>query len=128
MNFLSAVLFLVVAGTSVSAQLSKALDLNTRGNEASDAGKYEEAIGLYRESLDIWSAAGPEYDAHRGGTLLNLGIVISATGNRPEATRVMEEALKLHRKTLGMRSHRTLSNMNLLASNYLMIGEVERSE
>ena len=65
MNFLSAALFLVVAGTSVSAQLSTALDLNTRGNEASDAGKYEEAIGLYRASLDIWSAAGPEYDAHR---------------------------------------------------------------
>jgi len=40
----------------------------------------------------------------------------------------MEESLKLHRKTLGVRSHRTVSNMNLLASNYLMIGEVERAE
>jgi len=128
MNFPAIAFFLVLSGTPAPAQLSSALDLNTRGNDASDAGRYEDAMRLYRESLAIWSAAGPEYDAHRAGTLLNLGIVISATGNRPGATRVMEQALALHRKTLGVKNHRTLSNMNLLASNYLMIGEVDRAE
>jgi tetratricopeptide (TPR) repeat protein len=128
MNFLGIALFLALTAPPIPAQLSTALDLNTRGNEASDAGKYEDAIRLYRESLAIWSAAGPVYDAHRAGTLLNLGIVISATGNRPEATRVMEQSLALHRKSLGVKSHRTLSNMNLLASNYLMIGEVDRAQ
>jgi tetratricopeptide (TPR) repeat protein len=128
MTFPGIAVFLVLAGPSIAAQLSSALDLNTRGNEASDAGKYEDAIRLYRESIAIWSAAGPDYDAHRAGTLLNLGIVISATGNRPEATRVMEQSLALHRKTLGVNAHRTLSNMNLLASNYLMIGEVDRAQ
>src|ERR1043165_2468533 len=116
MNFSRIALFFVITGCALSAQLSRALDLNTRGNEASDAGKFDEAIGLYRESIAIWTAAGPEYDAHRAGTLLNLGIVISGTGNRNEAARVMEQSLALHRKTLGIKNHRTLSNMNLLAS------------
>ena len=128
MNFLGIATVLALAGSAYAAQLASALDLNTRGNEASDAGKYEDAIRLYRESLAIWSASGPEYDAHRAGTLFNLGIAISAAGNRPEAVRVMEQALALHRKTLGVRNHRTIANINLLASNYLMIGELERAE
>jgi tetratricopeptide (TPR) repeat protein len=40
----------------------------------------------------------------------------------------LEESLALHRKTIGTRAHRTLSNMNLLASNYLMIGRSDESE
>jgi len=128
MNFARLALILAVAVTTASAQLSKALDLNSRGNDASDKGEYEEAAQLYRDAIAIWSASGPTYDAHRAGSLLNLGIVISATGNRPDATKVMEEALALHRKTLGVRSQRTVSNMNLLASNYLMIGQTERAD
>jgi tetratricopeptide (TPR) repeat protein len=128
MKFLRIAILVALPGSAFAAQLASALDLNTRGNEASDAGRYEEAIKLYRESLAIWSASGPDYDAHRAGTLFNLGIVISATGNRPEAVRVMGEALAIHRRTLGVRNHRTIANINLLASNYLMIGELERAE
>jgi tetratricopeptide (TPR) repeat protein len=128
MRFLRITAFLAVVVSAPAAQLAAALDLNARGNQASEAGRHDEAIRLYRESIAIWSEAGAVYDAHRAGTLLNLGIVISATGNRPEAVRVMSESLSLHRKTLGVRHHRTLSNMNLLASNYLMIGSVEQAE
>jgi tetratricopeptide (TPR) repeat protein len=110
------------------AQLATALELNERGNAASEAGRYDEAIGLFRDSLAIWRAAGPDYNAHRAGTLFNLGIVVSATGNRPDAAKILEEALALHRKTLGLTAVRTLSNINLLASNYLMIGRVQDSE
>jgi tetratricopeptide (TPR) repeat protein len=115
-----------LAGTA-SAQLAAALDLNSRGNELTDTFKYEEAIKLYRQSLAIWRAAGPDYDAHRAGTLFNLAIAVSAIGNRPEAAKLLEEALALHRKTLGLANHRTIANINLLASNYLMIGQNERA-
>ena len=128
MKFLSAVLILAASAQVLSAQLARALDLNDRGNAASDAGHYQEAIGLYRDALAIWRESGPKYDSHRAGTLFNLGIVISATGNRPEAAQVLEQSLALHRKTLGVRDHRTISNINLLASNYLMIGRVDEAE
>src|SRR5262245_57006576 len=120
MRLLHIAVLMSITASSASAQLARALELNTRGNDATDAGKYEEAIGLFRESIGIWRAAGEQYDPHRAGSLMNLGIVISAMGNRPEAARTLEESLALHRRTLGVRSHRTLSNMNLLASNYLM--------
>jgi len=123
-----AVMLAAVGAAGAHAQLAKALDLNDRGNRAAEEGRMDEAVGLYRESLDIWRAAGPEYDAHRAGALFNLSIVISAAGNRLDAVRVMEESLTLHRKTLGLTHHRTISNMNLLASNYLVIGRVDESE
>jgi tetratricopeptide (TPR) repeat protein len=127
MNAIRFFILLAVTCSSAAAQLATALDLNMRGNQASDAGSYDEAIRLYREAIKIWSDAGPDYDAHRAGSLLNLAVSVSATGNRPEAARIMEEALALHRKTLGLKNHRTLSNMNLLASNYLMIGDSEHA-
>jgi tetratricopeptide (TPR) repeat protein len=123
-----ALLIASILAPAATAQLATALELNERGNAASDAGRLDEAIGLFRDSLAIWRAAGPDYDAHRAGTLFNLGIVVSATGNRPDAAKLLEESLALHRKTLGARAHRTLANMNLLASNYLMIGRVEDAE
>jgi tetratricopeptide (TPR) repeat protein len=129
MNILSLTLLIVTIGASaLHAQLATALDLNDRGNQASEAGRPDEAIGLYRDALAIWRASGPDYDAHRAGTLFNLGIAVSAAGNRPEAAKVLEEALVLHRKTLGERNLRTIANMNLLASNYLMIGKAEQAE
>jgi tetratricopeptide (TPR) repeat protein len=128
MNLLRLAMFLVLGGSAFAGQLASALDLNTRGNAASDAGKHEEAIALYRESIAIWSAAGPDYDAHRAGTLFNMGIAFSSIGDRAEAARIMEQALALHRRTLGVRNRRTLANMNLLAGNLLMIDEVDRAD
>ena len=123
-----AMLLVVLAAPAFPAQLATALDLNDRGNRASEAGRAEEAIGLYREATTIWRQAGPRYDAHLAGTLYNLGIAVSATGNRTEAVRLLGEALALHRKTLGMSNLRTISNVTLLASNDLMIGHVDEAD
>src|SRR5215475_13519035 len=119
-----AVMVLSYAGP-LPAQLAKALDLNTKGNEASETGRMDEAIADYRQALTIWRDAGSNYEAHQAGTLLNLAIAISATGDRREAARIMEQPLVLHRKTLGVHSLRTVSNINLLASNLLMIGQID---
>jgi len=40
---------------SASAQLATALDLNDRGNQASEAGNYDEAIRQYREAIETFS-------------------------------------------------------------------------
>jgi tetratricopeptide (TPR) repeat protein len=124
-----AIVFAVVIATpSARGQLASALDLNDRGNQAAEEGRFEEAIGLYRDSIAIWRASGPNYDAHRAGTLLNMAIAISSIGNRPEAVRVMEESLALHRKALGSRDRRTVTNINLLGSNLMLIGRMEEAE
>lgn len=129
MNSLAiAIVFAVVIAAPARGQLASAVDFNDRGNAASVAGRFDEAIGLYRNSIAIWSAGGPAYDGHRAGTLLNLAIVVSITGDRPEAVRIMQESLALHRKVLGPRDLRTLTNMNLLASNLLLIGRMEEAD
>src|ERR1019366_242978 len=66
--------------------------------------------------------------AHTAGTLLNLAVAMADDGQRLTAAKISEEALALHRPTLGATHHRTVANMNLLASNYLMLGDPDRAE
>ncbi|MBS1859885.1 MAG: tetratricopeptide repeat protein [Acidobacteria bacterium] len=113
---------------AAQAQPIAALQLNERGNRAAEAGRYQEAIGLYRRAVDLWKEAGPAYDAHRAGTLLNLGVAEGGVGDRQGATSLMEEALALHRATLGPGHERTVTNMNLLAANYLIVGRIDEAE
>jgi tetratricopeptide (TPR) repeat protein len=128
MNWLRIGMLAIIAAGGASAQLSLALELNNKGNAASDAANYKEAQRLYREALDIWRAAGPVYDAHLAGTLMNLGVALGGSGDRTQAGRVFTEALALHRRTLGARHHRTVSNINLLASNQLMLGDLDSAD
>jgi tetratricopeptide (TPR) repeat protein len=105
-----------------------AQSLNTQGNRLAESGNNLEAERLYREALEIWRSLGPAYEAHTAATLLNLAVAMTDDGQRPAAVKISEEALVLHRRSLGTRHHRTLSNMNLLASNYLMLGDPDRAE
>jgi tetratricopeptide (TPR) repeat protein len=120
--FLAAIAF----GQQPTAQI--AIDLNDRGNQASEKNDYAGAARYYRESSQIWLALGPDYSAHRAGTLMNEATVLCAAGDRTRGTQLFEEALALHRKSLGVHHKRTLENMNLLAANYLMLGEVQKAE
>jgi tetratricopeptide (TPR) repeat protein len=120
----------LLTAITATAQMSSemAQSLNTQGNRLAESGNYPEALRLYRESINIWRALGPEFEGHTAGTLLNLGVALAGDGQRPAASKVLEEALVLHRHALGVTHHHTLSNMNLLASNYLMLGDPERAE
>jgi tetratricopeptide (TPR) repeat protein len=102
--------------------------LNTQGNRVAETGQYGEAQRLYQESLAIWRSLGPDFEAHTAGTLLNYAVALCGDGRRAAASKIFEEALVLHRRTLGIKHEHTLTNMNLLASNYLMLGEPERAE
>ncbi|HTS66021.1 MAG TPA: tetratricopeptide repeat protein [Candidatus Acidoferrales bacterium] len=123
-----AVGFLLAAGSFAQSTAQDALRLNDEGNRASEHSDYIGAARLFRESAAIWSSLGSAFDAHRAGTLMNLGTVLCGAGKRVEAGPVFGEALALHRRTLGARHRRTLTNMNLLAANYLMLGDVDKGE
>jgi tetratricopeptide (TPR) repeat protein len=105
-----------------------ALRLNDEGNAASDAIDYATAAVKYKEASELWRSLGPEYRAHLAGTLMNLGSVLCGLGKRAEGATAFVEALALHRQTLGPRHHRTVMNMTLLASDYLMLGELAKAE
>lgn len=120
----------LILGSSAAAQTSTetAHRLNKQGNREAERGNYAGAQGLYEESIRIWRLMGPEFEGQTAGTLLNLGVSLSGDGQRQAAAKVFQEALALHRRTLGVRHLQTLSNMNLAASNYLMLGDSERAE
>jgi tetratricopeptide (TPR) repeat protein len=119
---------LVTAAAFAQHSVKEAIELNNQGNRASESNDYGAAAGYYRQSIQIWSELGEEYDAHRASVLMNLGTVLCGAGRRMEGATAFEGALALHRKTLGMHHERTVVNMNLLAANYLMIGETQKAE
>src|SRR5580765_4879569 len=105
-----------------------ALKLNDLGNIASDAGDYLGAATRYRQAIEVWRGLGPDYRAHLAASLMNLGSVLCGLGQRREGAAAFVESLALHRVTLGMRDRRTVTNMTMLASDYLMLGEVGKAE
>jgi len=105
-----------------------ALKLNDEGNTASDVVDYAGAATKYQQAIDLWRTLGPEYKAHLAASLMNLGTVLCGEGKRTEGAKIFTEALALHRITLGVNNHRTLMNMTLLASDYLMLGELQKAE
>jgi len=127
MNWLLIGLLTAIAAAA-QTPAETAQSLNTQGNRVAENGDYPEARRLYEESIRIWRTLGPEFDGHTAGSLLNLAMALCGDGHRPAANKVFEEALALHRRSLGVRHLHTLANMNLLASNYLMLGDPDRAE
>jgi tetratricopeptide (TPR) repeat protein len=112
---------------SAQTPAETAQSLNTQGNRAEESGNYPEAQRLYRESIRIFRSLGPAYEAYAASALLNLAIAMTDDGQRAAATKVLEEALAMHRHSLGDKHLRTLTNMNLLANNHLTLGDPDRA-
>jgi len=119
---------LTAIGAAAQTSTETAHSLNTQGNRVAESGNYPEAQRLYQESIRIWRRMGPEFEGHTAGVLLNLAAALCGDGQRQAASKVFEEALALHRRALGVTHLHTLTNMNLAASNYLMLGDPERAE
>jgi tetratricopeptide (TPR) repeat protein len=119
---------LLTAAAFAQTSPQDGLKFNDLGNQASDAGDYLGAAKYFRDSVAIWRALGADYEPHLAGTLMNLATVLCGAGHRGEGSAAFEESLALHRRTLGVRNLRTISNMNLLATNYLMLGQLEKAE
>jgi tetratricopeptide (TPR) repeat protein len=126
MNRLLIGLLTAISAVSQTPQ-EKASNLNNEANRVADLGNYAEAERLYGEAIEIFRSLGPAYEAHTAGTIVNLAIALSGDGQRPAASKLFQEALALHRHSLGIRHLRTITNMNELATNYLMTGDPERA-
>jgi tetratricopeptide (TPR) repeat protein len=118
----------LIAAAWAESPARQALNLNDEGNTKSDAGDYAGAEARYRDAIAIWRTLGPDFKAHLAGSLMNIGSVLCGQGKRVEGAAAFEEALALHRATLGADHKRTLANMTLLASDYLMLGELQKAE
>jgi len=118
---------LAIASLAASAQSPTPMDLNEQGVQASGRGDYAQAQAFYERSITGWRALGPDYAAHLGSTLLNLGQALSAQGRRREAVKAYEEALALERSSLGPSHIRTLMTMNYLGATDLMLGNIDRA-
>lgn len=116
-----------MVGLVTAAQQDAGWNLNERGNQALERGEYGEAQRLYTEAIEVWQALGPAYDAYRAAALLNRGAALCSEGKRLAGAKDYEEALPLHRRSLGPKHLRTLTNLNQLGSVYLMLGDGDRA-
>jgi tetratricopeptide (TPR) repeat protein len=117
-----------IVGVAAAAAQAPVADLNDLGNQAVNRRDFPAAESYYRQAIAEFRASGPNYEAHLAASLFNLGTAACAEGKRAEGARYYEEALALHRRSLGPKHLRTMTNVNRMAVNYLMLGEVERAE
>ena len=119
-------LLLFAAGTV--AQASDPLELNRRGIDATEHGKYAEAERLYREESQIWRSRGPSFVAHFAVSRYNLGEALRGQGRWTEATAEFDWALEILRRTVGPSDESTLSAMISLANASMVLGDIGRAE
>lgn len=117
-----------IAVSPLAGQPQSALRLNNQAAAAGSRGDYQHAEQLYRDSLQKWSELGHAYDAHRAGTLVNLGQMLASEGKTQEGISALEDALALHRSSLGAKNLRTVRNLSLLGQAYVAAGDLNRAE
>lgn len=117
-----------MAGVAAAgAQTALPDDPNVLGNQAADRGDFAAAEPYYQKAVEQFRAMGPDYEAHLAGSLVNLAAANCGQGRRAEGARYLEEALVLHRRTLGPKHLRTVININRMATNYLLLGDTDRA-
>jgi len=116
------------AGTTLAAQPNVASNLNDQGLAAAEHGDYARAERLYGESLQKWRELGSPYDAHAATTLVNLGQILCNQAKWRAGIDAFEEALTLHRRSLGPKHLRTVYNLSLLGHAYVLLGDPDRAE
>src|SRR4030095_6952752 len=105
-----------------------ALTLNEQALAAAAHSDYAGAERLVGEALKIWRSLGPRYEAHTATTLANLGLTLCNSGKWREGAGALEEALELHRHSLGPKHIRTISNLSVLGLAYLNLADLNRAE
>ncbi len=111
-----------------AAQVKPAADqLNDRGLAASWRGDYTEAEKLLGESLRMWQEMGPRYEAHAAIVMMNLAEALCGEGRWSDGSKLLSQALEISSRSLGPEDLHTLTNMNLLASAKLVVGELDEA-
>ena len=117
-----------LAGVVAAGAQTALADLNEMGNRSADHGDFATAEPYYQKAVEQFRAMGPDYEAHLAASLVNLAAANCGQGRRAEGAKYFEEALVLHRRTLGPKHLRTVININRMATNYLMLGDADRAE
>ena len=117
-----------LAGVAAAGAQTALADLNELGNRSADRGDFATAEPYYQKAVEQFRAMGPEYEAHLAASLVNLAAANCGQGRRAEGAKYFEEALVLHRRSLGPKDLRTVTNINRMATNYLMLGDGERAQ
>ncbi len=116
------------ATESQADPIQEANQLNAKGVELYDAGRYPEAEPLIKRALAIWeSALGPNH-INVAACVDNLARVYSAEGQYAEAEKLQKRALAIQEKALGINSPPVAESLNNLAGDYHSEGRYAEAE
>jgi tetratricopeptide (TPR) repeat protein len=100
--------------------------LNTLGIALIDSGKAEEALGNYRQALEIFQKV--DGVSHPVAISLNcIGDVLLNLGKAEEALENHRQALEIHRQVYGMSHPYVAGSLNYMGSALLNLGKAEEA-
>jgi tetratricopeptide (TPR) repeat protein len=130
--FLAALLYLLEPGALLSADreadLAKLSSLNAKVIELYQAGKFNEAIPIAREALELTEKLRGPDDPATAEVLKNLALLYYSTGDYAKAEPLYQRALKIHEKALGPDHADIASDLNNLAELYRAAGDYAKAE
>ncbi|CAJ1939027.1 unnamed protein product [Cylindrotheca closterium] len=90
-----------------------------------EAGKLDEAMVLYKESLTIFKSAFHEQHSTIANTLFNMALILKEQGELSEAMSLFEQSLKIDKKNLGEDNAAVANTYNELATVYRKQSKLE---
>ena len=107
---------------------SKADVLNRQVVELYQAGKYQEAVPIARQLLEIHQGlSGPQH-RDTAASLNNLAMLYQAMGDYAKAEPLYQRALTILEKALGPQHPSTATSLSNLAELYRVMGDYARAE
>ncbi len=131
-SFLAVLLYLLQAGPLLIAyeqdEDAKRSSLNQQVIELYQAGKFNEAIPIAQEAVELSEKAlGPDHP-DTATTLNNLGLLYRSIGDYTKTELLYQRALKINEKALGPDHPATALALNNLAWLYYSLGNYAKAE
>ena len=122
-------LLFVAPGLEAKAERAAEIDsLSRQVVELYQAGKYEQAIPIARQLLEInEKIKGPEHP-DTAGSLNNLAALYYAMGEYAKVEPLYRRALTIYEKALGAEHPSTASSLNNLAEHYRALGDFAKAK
>ena len=131
-TLLAVLLYLLQLGPPLIADeqndLAKLSSLNKQHTELYQAGKFNDAIPVAQEFLELSEKAlGPDHP-DTAMALSNLALLYSSMGDYAKAEPLYQRALKIYEKALGPDHPDTARSLNNLAALYDSMGDYAKAE
>jgi tetratricopeptide (TPR) repeat protein len=108
-----------------SATLDLASSLNNLGLLYNSTGRYESALPLYEQAVEICKSELGDRNPLTATNLNNLGLLYNSMGRHESALPLLVQALEIRKSVLGIRHSDTAQSLNNLAGLYHSIGRYE---